>query len=838
MRILRIVLPLIIILSTICASPQRLPVESGRIDDRVNDLLSKMTLEEKLDYIGGVRRFYIRAIPRLGVPELKMADGPAGVRNYGPATTFGGIGLAAMWDPQLVRHVGMEIGRDARARGVHFMLGPGVNIQRAPMGGRNFEYFGEDPFLAARTTVAYIEGVQSQGVIATVKHFAGNNSEFDRHNTDSIIDERTLREIYLPAFEAAVKEAHVGAIMNSYNLLNGEHATENSHLNNDIAKKEWGFDGIIMSDWDATYDAVAAANGGLDLEMPSGKFMNRANLEAAIKAGRVSQDTIDDKVRRILRKAIQFKFLDREQADLSIPLYNAEAREVALEAARSSMVLLKNSGNLLPLDKTKTKTIAIVGPNAYPTPPVGGGSAKVVPFSTVSYLEGLTNYLGTSATVLYYRGIPEWNDMVQATEFTTPGGEPGLKAEYFANTDLSGTPTTRTDRRLDYVSTGADRLTWPGTGTGNDASARWTATFKPKTTGTYEIMVNGLRAENSGYKLWLDDKLVIDQWENAVAALNYVSVPMQAGSTHQVKLEYWRKRGPAIALAIADTSTMVDPQAKQIAANADAVIVAAGFDPTIETESADRTFRLPPGQDELIRAMLAANKKVIVVMTSGGNVDSSRWIADVPAYLQAWYAGQESGTALAQLLFGDYSPSGRLPVTFEKRWQDNATFHSYYPQDGRKIQYSEGVFVGYRHFDKEKIQPLFPFGFGLTYSTFEYKNLTITGGTEPTVSVSFDVTNTGTRAAAEVAQVYIGDSQTTLPRPPKELKGFEKVLLNPGETRRVNIRLDQRAFQYYDAEKHAWTSHPGNYEILIGPSAGKIELRGTTTLAPPRIGAR
>src|ERR1700734_3194975 len=287
-----ICLPLVLfMLPAVC---QTAPVSQAATEARVDSLLKQLTLEEKVDIIGGVDDFYIRAIPRIGLPRLKMADGPVGVRNYGPSTVFGGIGLAATWDPEMANRIGATIGQDARARGVHFMLGPGVNIYRAPRNGRNFEYFGEDPFLAARTTVAYINGMQSQGVSATIKHFMGNNSEFDRHNGDSIIDERTMREIYLPVFEAAVKEAHVGAIMDSYNLINGQHATQNGPLNNDLAKKKWGFDGIIMSDWDATYDGVAAANGGLDLEMPSGKFMNRATLLPAVKPGKVSDATIDD----------------------------------------------------------------------------------------------------------------------------------------------------------------------------------------------------------------------------------------------------------------------------------------------------------------------------------------------------------------------------------------------------------------------------------------------------------------------------------------------------------------------------------------------------------------
>ena len=302
--------------------------------------------------------------------------------------------MAAAWDPELAQRVGKIIGQDARARGVHFMLGPGVNIYRSPLNGRNFEYFGEDPFLAARTAVAYIEGVQSQGVSSTVKHFMGNNSEFDRHNSDSIIDERTMREIYLPAFEAAVKEADVGSVMDSYNLTNGLHLTQNGSFNTDLARKEWGFKGIMMSDWDATYDAVAAANGGLDLEMPSGKFMNRDLLLPAIRAGKVSEATIDEKVRRILRTAIRFGWMDRDQTDTSIPRLNADGDQVALEGARSGMVLLKNDGNLLPLDKGKIKSIAVIGPDAHPAQPVGGGSGAVQPFAAVSFLQGIANYLG------------------------------------------------------------------------------------------------------------------------------------------------------------------------------------------------------------------------------------------------------------------------------------------------------------------------------------------------------------------------------------------------------------------------------------------------------------
>src|SRR5437870_3469720 len=427
-----------------------------QIEQRVDSILSRMTLQQKIDMLGGVDDFYIRDSPDLNLPRLKMADGPLGVRNYGPATTMaGGISLAATWDPELAERVGAEIGRDARARGVHFMLGPGVNIYRAPMNGRNFEYFGEDPFLASRIAVGYIEGMQSQGVSATIKHFMGNNSEFDRHNTDSIIDERTMREIYLPVFEAAVKEASVGAIMDSYNLTNGAHLTQNGYLNIDVAKNEWGFRGIIMSDWTSTYDGIAAANGGLDLEMPSGVFMNRQTLLPAIQEGKVTVATIDDKVRRILRTAIRFGWLDRDQTDLSIPRFNQQGRAVALAAARESQVLLKNEGGLLPLNKAKIRSVAIIGPNAYPAVPVGGGSARVEPFVATSILEGISNYLGAAVRVYYARGLPSFSDLAEATTFSTEpvNGQPGLRAEYFTGNDLQGTPSiTRTEQHINFRS--------------------------------------------------------------------------------------------------------------------------------------------------------------------------------------------------------------------------------------------------------------------------------------------------------------------------------------------------------------------------------------------------
>ena len=814
------------ILPALCQT-QKSPAE---IETQVDSLLRRLTLEEKVDLIGGVDDFYIRAIPKIGLPRLKMADGPVGVRNYGPSTVFGGIGLAATWDPDLAQQIGTVIGQDARARGVHFMLGPGVNIYRAPLNGRNFEYFGEDPFLAGRIAVAYIDGMQSQGVSATIKHFMGNNSEFDRHNSDSVIDERTMREIYLPVFEAAVKEAHVGAIMDSYNLLNGVHMTQNGSLNIDLAKKEWGFAGIMMSDWTSTYDGVAAANGGLDLEMPYGKFMDRQTLLPAVRAGKVREATLDDKVRRILRTAIQFGWLDREQTDLSISRLNVAGDQIALGAARSGMVLLKNDGNVLPLENGSIKSIAVIGPDAYPAQPGGGGSAQAKPFAPISYLEGIANYVGSGAKVYYDPGIPTLDDMSKQTEFTTmaSGGKPGLKAELFNNTDLSGPPATVRDEKYVHYepARGSDR-------TLGSVSIRWTGFFTPSSPGEYLAFVQG-PGENGGYRLYIDKKVVLDNWKRWYAFVGEAPITLSAGP-HQVELDYYVKKGwgkTTANLGIVRPDTLVSADAKTLAARADAVIVAVGFDANSEGESSDRTFHLPPGQDELISQIAAANKNTVIVVTSGGGVDMSTWVDRVPALLEVWYPGQEGGTALAQLLFGEFDPSGRLPISMERRWDDSAVHDTYYPKDGgNKVEYSEGVFVGYRHFDKSTAKPLFPFGYGLSYTSFAYKNLTISAPSpDQEVTITFDVSNTGARPGADVAEVYVGDSHAPVARPVKELKGFAKVNLNPGETRNIMVKLDRRAFSYYDVSKHAWTVAPGSFDISVARSAADIELTGKVTL--------
>jgi beta-glucosidase len=801
------------------------------VEKRVDSILGKMTLEEKIEIIGGINDFNTRPISRLGIPALRMSDGPMGVHDYGLTTAYpAGITLAASWDADLAQRAGMALAKDARARGVHFILGPGMNIYRAPMNGRNFEYFGEDPFLASRMAVSVIKGIQGQRVIATAKHFAGNNSEFARMTLSSDLDERTLREIYLPAFEASLKEAHAGAVMDGYNLVNGVYMTQNNPLNNEILKKEWGFDGILMSDWGATHDGVAAANSGLDLEMPSPTFMNAETLLPAIKSGKISVATLDDKVRRILRKAIEFGFFDQPQTDTDIPLYSQEGRQVALEEARSGMVLLKNAGNLLPLDESKLKAIAVIGPDAYPAVPGGGGSSESKPFNAVSFLEGISNHVGTRATVLYAVDIPPLDEVFDSSEFVTaPGGDSGLKGEYFANEELKGPPAlVRTDKHVHFD--------W---GEGSFApnqpvdhfAVRWTGYFVPKKSGDYKFYTSA----DDGVRLYIGDDTVIDDWQRHSQTMDTYARHLDAGQAYKIRLEYFEAVGSAIVgfgLTSADAS--IGRETKALAAKADAVIICVGFDPKTEGEGFDRTFQLPGGQDELIRQISAVNKNTIVVLTAGGNLDMTAWIDNVPAILHVWYPGQEGGTALAQIVFGDYSPSGKLPVSFERRWEDNPTFHSYYPAKGEsRVQYSESVFLGYRYYDRSETKPLFAFGYGLSYTTFAYSNLSVTpqtGSLNEPVTVSFDVRNAGHRPGAEVAELYVGDSHASVPRPVKELKGFAKVNLKPGESKRVTLTLDRRAFSFYDVKKKDWSAEPGDFTILVGGSSDNIQLRGKFAL--------
>jgi len=815
--------------------------DSPAIEAKAHAMLAKLTLEEKIKLIGGTDWMYTNAMPSIGLPRLKMSDGPLGVRTWGPTTAYpSGSALAAAWNPALARVVGESLGKEARARGVHFLLGPGVNLVRTPVVGRNFEYLSEDPYLNSLLGVAYIQGVQSQGVVATVKHFAVNNQEYNRHNASSDLDERTMRELYLPAFEAAVKTAHVDAVMNSYNLINGVHATQNEFLNLKVLKGEWEFPSILMSDWFATYDSVGAANNGLDLEMPNPDFMNAKGLVAAVKDGRVKESTIDDKVLRLLRVTLRYGFLDRPQFDPANSTYSVADRAIALEGARESITLLKNEGKLLPLDAGKIKTIAIVGPNAYPAVTGGGGSSEATAFEPVSLVTGVGNLVGAGARVLYVRGLPEENDVFANTVWA---GD--VKVATFANADFAGKPTESAQGTISDWKSSPWHLADP-----HPHSIRYTALFKADKAGKYLILA-AASGEDS-YQVTVNGKQVLGHEHAEGQVPQSATLELTAGETIQVVTDYLpHAPGIRMGVGVVAEEKLISDEAKQYAAAADVVIVAAGFNHTSEGEGQDRSFALPYGQDALIEAMVAANPKTIVTLNGGVGTDTRRWLEKIPALLDLYYPGQEGGTAAAEILFGKHNPEGKLPVTFDRSWEETASANFYYPVKGGEtklhvtqpdaapvdyviphVQYGDKLLVGYRYWTTTGKHPLYPFGYGLSYTTFSFSNLQVpaTAAAGSTVTVSFDVTNTGSVMGGEVAQLYVSDPSTKASRPERELKGFEKVRLAPGETKHVTLSLDARAFSYWDEKKHDWTIDPGKFVLRVGDSSENTPLDAELTL--------
>ncbi|RYF26121.1 MAG: hypothetical protein EOO42_02305 [Flavobacteriales bacterium] len=800
------------------------------VEDRVKALLSQMTLEEKLDYIGGYKGFYLRPIERLGLPEIKLTDGPVGTHKDGRSVAYpASILSAATWDTNLIEKLGKELGRDSRARGVHILLAPGVNIVRAPMGGRNFEYFSEDPFLNSKIGVSYIKGLQEERVVATVKHYAANNQEWDRNNVSSDIDERTLHEIYLPAFKAAVKEGKTGAVMNSYNPVNGVYTTQNNYLNNEILKGKWGFDGFIMSDWSSTYNGIEAAKGGLDLEMSRAVHMNKKDMDLAIKNGTLKEAVIDDKVRRILRIIFRFGFYDQSQLDTTIPKDNPDGAKVSLDLARGGVVLLKNEGNILPLSKD-VKKIAVIGPNS-DVYMAGGGSSYTFPFHSVTTLAGIKKY-AKNADISYSVGLPVLSDLVAKSVFYTEAGSTvkGLKAEYFNNIKLQGTPFKTGIDTTVSINNGwhvaSDRRGFPF----DHCSVRWTGVVKPQQSGKYKFTVRGF----DGFRLYVDDKEVINLWREQGITTKSVALDLSADKEHKVRLEYYANSHP-VDISFAWHLDKLDfSEAVKAASSADVAIVCVGFNESSEREGNDRSFELLDYQDSLINVITKINPKTIVILNAGGNVAMTNWLPKTAGLLHAWYPGQEGGDAIGEILFGLTNPSGKLPVSFEKKWEDNPAFNNYYdPTNSKRVKYNEGIFVGYRYYDTKNVKPMFPFGFGLSYTSFKYSNLkvTVNGKTKsPQATVSFNLSNTGNYDGAEVAQLYIRDVVSPVPRPLKELKDFSKVFLKKGETKTITMKLDESAFAYYKTELKKFGYDPGAFEILIGSSSANIHLKKAITL--------
>ena len=702
--------------------------ESQPIEKRVEDALSRMTLEEKVAILHAQSKFSSAGVPRLGIPEVWCTDGPHGIRpevlwdewdqagwTNDSCTAFPALTcLAATWKPEMSALYGKSIGEEARYREKDILLGPGVNIYRTPLNGRNFEYMGEDPYLSSRMVVPYIEEVQKNGVAACVKHFALNNQEAHRHGIDVEVDDRALNEIYLPAFKAAVQEGGAWAVMGAYNKYKGEHCCHNRYLLNDILKRDWAFDGVVVSDWGGTHDTKQAAENGLDMEFGSwtdglswgasnayDNYYLAAPYLDMLRKGEASTATLDDKARRVLRLIFRTAMNTRKPfGSLNSPEHLAAARRIAGEG----MVLLKNEGGVLPIDLGRAKTIAVVGENAIKMMTVGGGSSSLKVRHEYTPLEGIRAAAAGKAEVIYERGYVG---------------------------DVTG----------DYN----------GVKTGQDLSES--------------------RSE---------------------------------------------------AQLIADAAAA--------ARKADAVIFVGGLNKSNhqDCEGDDRLqYGLPYAQDKVIGALAEANPNLAVVIVSG-NAVAMPWIDRVPAVLEAWFSGSEAGNALADVVFGAVNPSGKLPFTFPVRLEDNGA-HALGEYPGAdKVKYNESIFVGYRWHDKEQLKPLFAFGHGLSYTAFAVGNVKADRTTlapNGSIRISADVTNTGDRAGAEVVQLYIGDEQSSLPRPVKELKGFQKVSLNPGQTRTVTFEITPGMLHYYDDAKGAWVAEPGAFTAYVG--AASDDIRGT-----------
>ena len=823
------------------------------MEKRIEELVKQMTLEEKVSMLAGSDAWHTQSVQRLGIPAIKVTDGPHGARGAiakgGPSSACFPVGtaMASTWNTELIGRVGVALGEETRAKSAHILLGPTVNIHRSPLAGRNFECYSEDPHLTSRIAVAFINGVQSQNVGACIKHYVCNDSEFERMSISSEVGERALREIYLPPFRAAVKEAEPWAVMAAYNKVNGTFASENKYTLTDILKEDWGFKGLVVSDWAGTRNTIPAANGGLDLEMPGPARVMGDKLLKAVNEGHVSEQVIDDKVRRILRIIIKSGAFENPEEAPEKAVDKPEHRRLARETAAEGIVLLKNERNVLPLDEQRIKSLAVIGPNAKVARIMGGGSSQVNPHYAVTPWEGISKRCGAAIKVSYQQGCT--NDKrvpVIGEEYLIPSGNQeghGLTGQYFNDLDLAGEAVlTEVCQKLDFVWSGefsplVDK---------DEFSARWTGEFVAPETGTYIFSLISVGLS----RLYIDDEQVIDNWTEQIRGEAYygtgtkemvAQVDMTAGQSHDIKAEYSKVDTPffgALRLGcLPPVPADSIERAAELAAESDAALVFVGTSDEWESEGYDRAdMELPGDQVELVKRVAAANENTIVALNTGSPVAMGQWIDQVPSVVEAWFPGQECGNAIADILFGDVNPSGKLPTTFPKRLADTPAYINY-PGENGKVLYGEGIFVGYRYYDKKKIEPLFPFGHGLSYTSFEYSDLEI-GATEyeakDSIEITVDVKNTGKREGKEVVQLYVRDVESSLVRPEKELKAFKKVALEPGETKTVHFTLAKDALSFFNPGRKQWIAEAGEFEILIGSSSRDIRAKGSFSLkAPP-----
>jgi beta-glucosidase len=804
---------------------------------RIDDLLAKMTLEEKISMLAGADLWHSVSIPRLNIPQFKTTDGPNGARGaWGSMSspsvaTPVGIALGATWNPELVEKVGNVLADELEAKGAHILLAPTVNIHRTPIAGRNFECYSEDPFLSGMLASAYIKGIQDKGKGACIKHFVANDQEYERFSMSSEVDERTLREIYLEPFRLAIRKSNPWAVMSSYNRVNGTYACENDHTLNDILKDEWGYKGIVMSDWFGTYDRDVPS-GGLDLEMPGkARWMSEEMVKHALDDGPLTEEILDGKVRRLLGVLDKAGLFDKPELQPERGEDKPQHRKIMREAAREAIVLLKNDG-ILPLKKVKS--IAVIGPYAAQAQILGGGSSSVTPHYAVSPFEGIKNRAGkkikvdTAPGCFIYKTLP-----APALEtLSTEDGRVGLDLSIFNGTEYSGAPVY--SEVTSNVQHGWFFTSVPNANQ-ESFSVRMEGFLTPKESGTHTLGLNGV----GWCKLYLDDELVVDHSSDSDMGKQVVAeVELKGGKSYAIKVEYYWQGNPrwrSLMLGHQPPQPL-DPiaEAVKLAKKVDVVVLIASLNGEWETEGADRVdMKLPGAQNELIKQVAKANKNTIVVLNVGSPVEMP-WIDKVPAVLQLWYDSQEQGNALADILFGDENPSGKLPTTFPVRLEDNPAYINY-PGEHGKVRYGEGIFVGYRYYDKKDVTPLFPFGHGLSYTKFKYSNLKLSAKfitPKDTLKVKVDVTNTGKVAGKEIVQLYVRDVQSTFARPEKELKAFEKIELKPKQTKTVTFTLDREAFWYFDTAKNSWNIEPGEFEVLVGGSSRDVREKRSVVLEP------
>jgi beta-glucosidase len=819
---------------------------------RLEVLVRSLSIEERARLTAGIDAWHAAGVDSIGLGPMLTQDGPNGVRG----TTFPegssatctpcGTGLGATWDADLVAQVAARIGREAKRAGVHYMLGPVLNLVRSPLAGRDFECYSEDPMLAARLGVAYVGGMQSQGVAACPKHFVANDSETHRTTVNCVVDERTLREVYLRPFEA-VARAGAWSMMAAYNRVNGLHATGDRALIGTILRDEWGWDGVLMSDWQATQD-TSEATAGLDLEMPGPPNSFGPLLAAAVRRGEVDEKTLNRMAMRVLTLATRVGALPVERdavpageaavGRLGSPapfvLSDPEAAALVRRAAADSFVLLANDG-ILPLAAGHLKRIAVIGPNAAAPCTQGGGAAHINAPYAVSPLDGLRAALPDSVDIAHQRGcgIDLFLPPLTRMDLADLDGNPGLTVEFFRGQEPRGAPVSRYNVRSSDLHLFGDL---PAGLAQNDFAVRLSTWLTPRVSGPYQVAMRGL----GGRRLLVDGVPAADEW----AAPAGIDVPtalfegkerggtfvFEAGQRVLITGEaHSETHHPSLLSIGCSESESGDSVASAVAAAAaaDVAIVVVGTDEAWESEGRDRkTVTLPGRQDELVERVAAANPRTIVVVNAGCPMDLP-WADKVAAVIYAWFPGQEFGHALADVLLGLREPGGRLPVTLAHGTDDFPAYETT-PGPDEELVYREGVNMGYRGFDAAGTEPRFAFGHGLGYTTFEYESLDLRSdglAEGESVELRVKLRNTGSRAGKEVVQVYVADLESSVPRPPRELKRFAVVRLAPGEVAVLTLTLQDRDLAYWDAARHSWRIEPGRFEIQVGRSSRDIRLR-------------